>query len=177
METVFETKAGPSVRDRQLLVRTSNFLHISLQINVWISQNSDQDRLLFQLSPEHWTMENVIFCSHPCACWWPSTVWCLDICRHSDDLVCVQGQNLVCTLVTECRMFSDRFAFNVTLGDAVWHPQSWQSNTIYLDIYSALNLHTLLFILGLLLLLIILLLLFSPAVKTKHNKLGPHEIF
>ena len=50
---VLETKAGPSVRDRQLLVRTRNFLHIYLQINVWISQNSDQDRQLFQLSPEH----------------------------------------------------------------------------------------------------------------------------
>ena len=32
--SVLETKAGPSVRDRQLLVRTRNFLHISLQINV-----------------------------------------------------------------------------------------------------------------------------------------------
>ena len=52
---VLETKAGPSVQDRQLLVRTSNFLHISLQINVWISQNSDQDQQLFQLSLEHWT--------------------------------------------------------------------------------------------------------------------------
>ena len=31
---VLETKAGPSVQDRQLLVRTRNFLHISLQINV-----------------------------------------------------------------------------------------------------------------------------------------------
>ena len=51
---VLETKAGPSVRDWQLLVRTRNFLHISLQINVWISQNPDQDRQLFQLSPEHW---------------------------------------------------------------------------------------------------------------------------
>ena len=51
---VLETRAGPSVRDRQLLVRTRNFLHISLQINVWISQNPDQDRQLFQLSPEHW---------------------------------------------------------------------------------------------------------------------------
>ena len=50
---VLETKAGPSVQDRQLLVKTSNFLHISLQINVWISQNSDQDPQLFQLSPEH----------------------------------------------------------------------------------------------------------------------------
>ena len=30
---VLETKAGPSVRDRQLLVRIRNFLHISLQIN------------------------------------------------------------------------------------------------------------------------------------------------
>ena len=49
---VLETKAGPSVQDRQLLVKTSNFLHISLQINVWISQNSDQDPQLFQLSPE-----------------------------------------------------------------------------------------------------------------------------
>ena len=56
---VLETKAGPSVRDRQLLVRTRNFLHISLQINVWISQNSDQDRQLFQLSPEHWRLRNV----------------------------------------------------------------------------------------------------------------------
>ena len=54
IRTVLETKAGPSVRDRQLLVRTRNFLHISLQINVWISQNSDQDRQLFQLSREHW---------------------------------------------------------------------------------------------------------------------------
>ena len=53
-QAVLETKAGPSVRDRQLLVRTSNFLHISLQIDVWISQNSDQDQQLFQLSPEHW---------------------------------------------------------------------------------------------------------------------------
>ena len=41
--SVLETKAGLSVRDRQLWVRTSNFLHISLQIDVWISQNSDQD--------------------------------------------------------------------------------------------------------------------------------------
>ena len=31
---MLETKVSPSVRDRQLLVRTSNFLHISLQINV-----------------------------------------------------------------------------------------------------------------------------------------------
>ena len=54
LRSVLETKAGPSVRDRQFLVRTRNFLHISLQINVWISQNSDQDRQLFQLSPEHW---------------------------------------------------------------------------------------------------------------------------
>ena len=53
---VLETKAGPSVRDRQLLVRTRNFLHISLQINVWISQNYDQDRQLFQQSPEHWPL-------------------------------------------------------------------------------------------------------------------------
>ena len=30
-------------KDQQLLVRSRNFLHISLQINVWISQNSDQD--------------------------------------------------------------------------------------------------------------------------------------
>ena len=52
-QPVLETKAGPSVRDQQLLVRTSNFLHISLQINVWISQNPDQDRQLFQLSHEH----------------------------------------------------------------------------------------------------------------------------
>ena len=51
---VLEIKAGPSVRDRQLLVRTSNFLHISLQIDVWISQKSDQDRQLFQLSLEHY---------------------------------------------------------------------------------------------------------------------------
>ena len=50
---VFETKASPSVRYRQLLVRTRNFLHISLQINVWITRNSDQDRQLFQISPEH----------------------------------------------------------------------------------------------------------------------------
>ena len=52
---VLETKAGPLVWDRQLLVWTSNFLRISLQINVWISQNNDQDRQLFQLSPEHWS--------------------------------------------------------------------------------------------------------------------------
>ena len=52
-QTMLETKASPSVRDRQLLVRTSNFLHISLQIDVWIYQNFDQDRQLFQLSPEH----------------------------------------------------------------------------------------------------------------------------
>ena len=52
---MLETKAGQSVRDRQLLVRTSNFLTIYLQIDVWISQNSDQDRQLFQLSPEHCT--------------------------------------------------------------------------------------------------------------------------
>ena len=32
--SVLETKAGPSVRDQQLLVRTRNFWHISLQINV-----------------------------------------------------------------------------------------------------------------------------------------------
>ena len=32
--SVLETKAGPSVRDQQLLARTRNFLHISLQINV-----------------------------------------------------------------------------------------------------------------------------------------------
>ena len=44
------------VRDWELLVRTRNFLHISLQINVWISPNSAQDRLLFQLSPEHWCL-------------------------------------------------------------------------------------------------------------------------
>ena len=50
---VLETKAGPSVRDRQLLVKTSNFLHISLQIDVWISQNFAQDQQLFQLSLEH----------------------------------------------------------------------------------------------------------------------------
>ena len=56
--TVLETKAGLSVRDRQLLVRTRNFLHISLQIDVGISQNSDQDRQLFQLSPEHWSRTN-----------------------------------------------------------------------------------------------------------------------
>ena len=31
---VLETKAGPLVRDRQLLVMTRNFLHITLQINV-----------------------------------------------------------------------------------------------------------------------------------------------
>ena len=37
MESVLETKAGPSVRDQQLLVKTSNFLNISLQIDVWIS--------------------------------------------------------------------------------------------------------------------------------------------
>ena len=55
---VLETKAGPSVRDWQLLVRTSNFLHISLQNDVWISQNSDQDRQLFQLSPEHCNYHN-----------------------------------------------------------------------------------------------------------------------
>ena len=48
-----EIKFSEEVRDRQLLVRTSNFLNISLQIDVWISQNSDQDRQLFQLSPEH----------------------------------------------------------------------------------------------------------------------------
>ena len=40
---VLETKAGQSVRDRQLLVRTRNFLHISWQINLWILENSDQD--------------------------------------------------------------------------------------------------------------------------------------
>ena len=51
---MLDTKAGLSVRDQQLLVSTRNFLHISLQIHVWISQNSDQDRQLFQLSPEHW---------------------------------------------------------------------------------------------------------------------------
>ena len=51
--SVLET-SSPSVRDRQFLVRTRNFLHISLQINVWISQNSDQDLQLIQLSPEHW---------------------------------------------------------------------------------------------------------------------------
>ena len=50
---MLETKGSPSVRDRELLVKTSNILHISLQTNVWISQNSDQDRQLFQLSPEH----------------------------------------------------------------------------------------------------------------------------
>ena len=33
-QPVLETKAGPSVWDWQLLVRTRNFLHISLQINV-----------------------------------------------------------------------------------------------------------------------------------------------
>ena len=54
LQSALETKAGPSVRDRQLLVRTRNFLHISLQINVSIAQNSDQDRQHFQLSPEHW---------------------------------------------------------------------------------------------------------------------------
>ena len=54
---VLETKAGPSVRDQQLLVRTSNFLHISLQNDVLISQNSDQDRQHFQLSPEHWYLD------------------------------------------------------------------------------------------------------------------------
>ena len=53
LTTVLENKAGPLVRDRQLLVRTSKFLNISLQIDVWISQNSDQDRQLFQLSLEH----------------------------------------------------------------------------------------------------------------------------
>ena len=53
-QPVLETKASLSVWDRQLLVRTRNFLHISLQINVLISQNSGQDRQLFQLSPEHW---------------------------------------------------------------------------------------------------------------------------
>ena len=54
LKTVLETKAGPLVRDPQLLVRTRNFLHISLHINAWNSQNSDQDQQLFQLSPEHW---------------------------------------------------------------------------------------------------------------------------
>ena len=48
--TVLETNAGPSVWDQQLLVRTSKFLHISLQINVWISQNSAQDWQLFSLA-------------------------------------------------------------------------------------------------------------------------------
>ena len=38
-----ETKTGPSVRDQLLVVRTSNFLHFSLQINVRIFQNSNQD--------------------------------------------------------------------------------------------------------------------------------------
>ena len=52
LSPVLETKVGPSVRDQQFLVRTSNFLHISLQINVWISQDPDQDRQLFQLSHE-----------------------------------------------------------------------------------------------------------------------------
>ena len=52
--SVVETKAGPSVRDQQLSVTASNFLHISLQINVYIFQNSDQDWQLLQLSPEHW---------------------------------------------------------------------------------------------------------------------------
>ena len=50
---MLETKAGPAVWDRQILVRTSNFLHISLQIDVGISHNFDQERQLFQLSPEH----------------------------------------------------------------------------------------------------------------------------
>ena len=59
---VLETKAIPSVRDQQLLVKTRNFLHISLQINVWISQNSYQDRQLFQLSPEHWIWG--VFCEN-----------------------------------------------------------------------------------------------------------------
>ena len=62
---VLETKAGPSVRDLQLLVRTRNFLHISLQINVWISQNSDQDQQLFQLSPEHWSRVTLKFDGWP----------------------------------------------------------------------------------------------------------------
>ena len=53
--SVIETKADLWVWDRQLLVRTSSFLHISLQIDVWISKNSDQDWQLFQLSPEHWS--------------------------------------------------------------------------------------------------------------------------
>ena len=54
MSFELRTKASPSVWDWQFWVRTSNFLHISSQINVWISQNSEQDRQLFQLSPEHW---------------------------------------------------------------------------------------------------------------------------
>ena len=60
---VLETKAGQLVRDQELLVRTRNFLYISLQINVWISQNSDQDRQLFEPSFEHW-QNDITFCSH-----------------------------------------------------------------------------------------------------------------
>ena len=49
---VLET-AGPSVCDQQLLVRTSNFVDVSLQIIVEMIKNSDQDWELFQLSSEH----------------------------------------------------------------------------------------------------------------------------
>ena len=49
---VLKTKISPSVRDKHLFVKISNFLHISLQINVEIFLNSDPDRQLFQLSPE-----------------------------------------------------------------------------------------------------------------------------
>ena len=49
----FLETAGPSVCDQQLLVRTSNFVDVSLQIIVEMIKNSDQDWELFQLSSEH----------------------------------------------------------------------------------------------------------------------------
>ena len=52
VRAMLENKTGPSVQDQQLLVRTSNFLHISLQIIVSNFQNSDRDQHISHLSPE-----------------------------------------------------------------------------------------------------------------------------
>ena len=30
-----------------------------------------------------------MWCSQHCVCWWPSTIKCQDICRYSDDHICV----------------------------------------------------------------------------------------
>ena len=72
--------------------RALMFSLICAWINGWVNnpEAGELSRSLWHhCCVDHEKRKHVCLFSQNCACWWPSTIMCWDICGHSDDQICI----------------------------------------------------------------------------------------